>query len=69
MRSLVSGILANLWIRSIVGLMLWTHGRLLRGGGFRVCNIRLSFFFTDLWDASLSADGLSTNSKSSATST
>jgi len=34
MRFLVSGILGNLWIRSTVGLMLWTQGRLLRGGGF-----------------------------------
>lgn len=33
MRFLVSGILGNLWMRSIVGFMPWKQGRLLRGGG------------------------------------
>jgi hypothetical protein len=56
MRSLVSGILGNLWIRSIVDLMLWTRGRLLRGGVFRVCNIRLSFFITDFMGCPLSSE-------------
>jgi hypothetical protein len=57
MRFLVSGILGNLWIRSIVGLMLWSQGRLLHSSGFLFVPYDFLFLHMILWDARLPSDG------------